>query len=203
LLDSVIFLDNKYKPEENMKKLQEKPEEKSTLESSTAPTSDLSTISLHIAARDGNVVLINLLLIAQGGFNQQDLKDSNGLAPLHHAAINGQVEAMKALLTAKADPNVDNGLGYTPLFCLAFCFGAKGKKEALQKQTAGVKLLLESKASVYARPADKLPTHYYFALQGNKTTTRLLLNSGARNIEDSHLKEFPLAARRVGKYSQS
>lgn len=75
---------------------------------------------LHIAATQGNVELIQLLLEYNAIINVQDF---DGDTPLHEAALAGQHKALITLLYAGADPEITNSPGgFTP-FHLACCKG--------------------------------------------------------------------------------
>ncbi|XP_072030097.1 protein phosphatase 1 regulatory subunit 27-like [Amphiura filiformis] len=52
-----------------------------------------------------------------------DLNMSNhsGLAPLHQAVLNSNLDSVKLLLTHGADPNIQDAYGYTPLHAAAVC----------------------------------------------------------------------------------
>ena len=65
---------------------------------------------LHLACKDGNVVLVNELMNQSVDINKQD---SDGVTALHIAKHN---EIVKMLIEAGANPNLqDHRSGYTPL----------------------------------------------------------------------------------------
>ena len=93
---------------------------------------------IHDAARIGNGKDIDGLLKAQP--NARDVRTSQGSTPLHLAATNADISALKALLAAGADPNVRDGEGATPLHMAAYTQNAKHAQ-----------LLLEAGADPYAK----------------------------------------------------
>ncbi|KAK4113209.1 hypothetical protein N656DRAFT_708131, partial [Canariomyces notabilis] len=68
---------------------------------------------LHYAAcrQDGASIIHDLL--RKGA--EINIRDVDGIAPLHNAAIHGSSEAMRSLIEAGADIDAVDGLGYTPL----------------------------------------------------------------------------------------
>jgi len=70
---------------------------------------NLGITALEVAARDGNVAMMKLLVKAGANVNLGDYK------PMHLAARGGYIEAMEYLLSCKADPNAMNEHGQTPL----------------------------------------------------------------------------------------
>ena len=44
-----------------------------------------------------------------------DVRDENGLTPLHHAALNGYAECAKVLMNAHVDEGATNAAGQTAL----------------------------------------------------------------------------------------
>lgn len=71
--------------------------------------------ALHWAAMEGHSNLLEFLLgrmpEGQVPLNQGDM---GGDAPLHLAAYNGHLPAIRLLVRAQADPHAANSLGYTP-----------------------------------------------------------------------------------------
>ncbi|KAF6025186.1 SHANK3 [Bugula neritina] len=60
----------------------------------------------------------NLILQLVSGGAHLDFRNDRSLTPVHTAAINGNAEAIKALLELGASPNYKDSMGLTPLFHL-------------------------------------------------------------------------------------
>ncbi len=93
---------------------------------------------IHDAARIGNGNEIDALLKAQP--SARDVRTAQGSTPLHLAATNADISALKALLAAGADPNARDGDGATPLHMAAYTQNAKHAQ-----------LLLEAGSDPYAK----------------------------------------------------
>ena len=65
---------------------------------------------IHKATRDGNVELVEHLLLEQGA--KVNNPDSDGLTPLHHAVKNGDLAMAKLLLQRHADPKMTTKKGW-------------------------------------------------------------------------------------------
>ncbi|KAL8812725.1 MAG: hypothetical protein Q9223_002255 [Gallowayella weberi] len=85
------------------------------LEAALLPSIDINALqadpaqgsaALHIAARNGNLAALRLLL-AHGA--QVDLRNAEWATPLHEAASNAQLDAIKILLKAGADITLEAG----------------------------------------------------------------------------------------------
>ena len=74
-------------------------------------------ISIHQAAKDGNIEAVKLDLADGMDVNT---KDDNGRTPLHYATEEGQKETAELFIAAGADVNAKNNLGGTPLHFAAF-----------------------------------------------------------------------------------
>jgi ankyrin repeat protein len=74
-------------------------------------------VSIHLAALQGNVAVIQGHIEAGSDLNE---KDAYGSTPLIIAATFGQTEVAKALIDAGADLNVTNNEGGTALHAAAF-----------------------------------------------------------------------------------
>ena len=84
-----------------------------------SPIAKAPDISIHDAARKGNIEAVKQHLDAGGDV---DAKDKSGQTPLHRAAANGQKETAELLIAKGADLNAkiesagfDPLKGYTPL----------------------------------------------------------------------------------------
>lgn len=93
---------------------------------------------IHDAARLGTGATVNALLKAQPG--ARDLRTDHGSTPLHLAATNPDLSAIKALLAAGADPNARDSEGLTPLHMAAYT-----------QKAGSARLLLEYGADPYAK----------------------------------------------------
>lgn len=88
---------------------------------------------IHDAARAGTGAQVEAILKADPAM--RDARTPLGATPLHLAAANADVSALKALLAAGADPNARDGEGHTPLHMAAF-----------RQRAAHARLLLEAGA---------------------------------------------------------
>lgn len=85
---------------------------------------------IHDAARIGSGKDVAALLKAQPA--ARDVRTPQGSTPLHLAATNPDVTALKALLAAGADPNARDGEGATPLHMAAYTQNAKNAQLLLE-----------------------------------------------------------------------
>ncbi len=81
-------------------------------------------ISLHQAAKNGQIAQVKDLLAAGADFNAAD---GQGKTPLYQAAQNGHKEIVKDLLAAGADANAADQYGRTALYWAAY----KGHKDII------------------------------------------------------------------------
>lgn len=93
---------------------------------------------IHDAARIGSGNDVGAILKAQPA--ARDVRTGQGSTPLHLAATNPDLSALKALLAAGADPNARDGEGATPLHMAAYTQNARHAQ-----------LLLEAGADPYAK----------------------------------------------------
>jgi ankyrin repeat protein len=71
-------------------------------------------LTLHIAARTGNVAVVRALLGVHVNANQLDIE---GISPLYYAAEHGQSEIVQLLVNAGAEIDFQDRAGNTPLLC--------------------------------------------------------------------------------------
>ena len=76
------------------------------------PTAKAPDISIHVAAREGNIEAVKQHLASGADVN---VKDKVGGTPLHLAAFNGHKEIVELLIANGADVNARNKYGWTPL----------------------------------------------------------------------------------------
>ena len=93
---------------------------------------------IHDAARIGGGNDVTAILKAQPA--ARDARTAQGSTPLHLAATNPDLSALKALLAAGADPNARDGDGATPLHMAAYTQNARHSQ-----------LLLEAGSDPYAK----------------------------------------------------
>ncbi|WP_153144581.1 ankyrin repeat domain-containing protein [Dechloromonas sp. H13] len=93
---------------------------------------------IHDAARVGNGQEVGAILKAQPA--ARDARTAQGSTPLHLAATNPDITALKVLIAAGADPNARDGEGATPLHMAAYTQNARHAQ-----------LLLEAGADPYAK----------------------------------------------------
>jgi uncharacterized protein len=120
---------------------------------------------LHIAASDGDVRLIELLV--RGGATI-DARDALGNTPLVLGAMNGHLDVVRSLVSAGADPN-SSGTGYTALHMAA----NDGHQEL-------VALLLRSGASVNPIEDDPWPPLRHAIVHGHENVADLLRTAEAQ-----------------------
>ncbi len=117
---------------------------------------------LHVAARNGNVRLLEILLKGKANPNA---RNRVGDSPLMLAAYNGKQPAIDFLLTAGAELN---HTGWTPLHYAVFA-----------EQAEMVAYLLQKGANVDARAPNEQTALMLAAKNGNLAIVKLLLNAKA------------------------
>ena len=154
---------------------------------------------LHVAARDGNVPLVRLLLTHRANAR---LTDRQGDSALHYAAYRGQTPVIRLLVNHGAEINGVNNKGFTPVFLSAWKgwtdatrllldVGAKVDGKRIAKSTpllAACKaghydiavLLLERDAWVEGTSTEDDVAPLHLAAQaGHRDLVELLLEHGA------------------------
>ena len=151
------------------------------------PTVKAPDISIHIAARDGNIEAVKQHLAAGTDVNAKGL---GGITPLSDAAYYGRKEIMKLLIASGADANAKDYGGETPLDWAIrgkhtetadFLVKHGGKTGAELKGDEPV-----SKAATPETPTAKVPDTIYRAAQaGNIEAVKQHLAAGADvNVKD-------------------
>lgn len=122
--------------------------------------------SLHIAVRNDNIEMVSFLL-EKGTFINAITADEDD-TPLHIAVNDNSKDMVKFLLENKADPNIENGVGETPLYIAS---GAINNIEI-------VKMLLLKGAKVNNTKNENSPL-YAAIVEENTVIAELLINRGA------------------------
>jgi ankyrin repeat protein len=118
---------------------------------------------LFRAIRDGNAAVIKAHLTKA----DLEMRDRRGATPLMHAAAFGNLETMKVLLEAGADPNARDAFDATALL-----WSARDPEKA--------RLLIEHGADVNARSTQgRTPMMVASLLRGGSSTVALMLAKGA------------------------
>ena len=141
--------------------------------------------SLHIAAQQGNVDVVELLL--REGINVAiNIKDNRGLTPLHWAIQNGHSEVVKILLQnmhLKEMKNIADHNGMTPLHMAVY------NSHNNESSVEIVKMLLQhlDPQSINLQDIDGLTALHWAVLNGNRKIITILSDNGANaDIEDNH-----------------
>ena len=125
------------------------------------------SMSIHDAARDGNIEVVKQHLAAGTDVNA---KDENSWTPLHSAAFKGHKEIAELLIAKSASVNAKNGFGLTPLHSAA----ASGRKEI-------VELLIAKGADVNAKDEDGETPLDATSVFNEKETADLLREHGGKS----------------------
>ncbi len=134
--------------------------------------------SLHRAARGGDSVLTNALIVRDFDVNA---KTKLGMTPLHLAAENGHLNITKMLISADANVNAGNNMNATPLFYAS----GNGHTEIAN-------FLINSGADINeAQKIDWRPIHHAVH-GGHLETTKLLISQGAQIDAQTDIGLTPL-----------
>ena len=139
--------------------------------------------ALQLAAREGHVDVMELLLEAGGSV---DLRDDTASTPLMTAAVHDRVAAVQLLLKAGADVNARAEAGKTPLLEVAWSLEfRRGPEHAKQKAAEAAdheevaRLLLEAGANVDDSDPNGMTSLMLAAYQGDTAVAHQLLLAGA------------------------
>ena len=128
------------------------------------PTAKASDISIHQAAKDGNIEAVKQHLDAGADVNT---KDEFGRTPLHGAAYKGHKETVELLIAKGADVNAKDKRGWTPLHWVV----SGGHKEIVE--------LLIAKGADVNEPHLRWTLLHSAAGKGHKEIAELLIANGA------------------------
>ena len=155
-------------------------------------------ISIHNAAKNGNIKAVKQHLAASADVNE---KDRFQRAPLHYAAAEGYKEIAELLIAKSADINVKNKTTGTPLH---YAVG-EGQKEIAE-------LLVAKGADVNAKGAGELTPLHFASMMRHKEIAEFLIEKGAdvnaktdfgtpldAAIEENHIEIADLLRKHGGK----
>ncbi|CAN5134497.1 hypothetical protein BH09DEP1_BH09DEP1_5070 [soil metagenome] len=129
------------------------------------------------AAGAGNIKGLNYHIVTQK--MSPNTFNSSGRSALSLAAGNGQLESVKYLLNARANPNIQDVSGLTPLhWAVLFLNRLKTEDDYLEV----IRMLLSNGARLDILDNDGLSILHGAARAGNLALITLLLNSGAANF---------------------
>ncbi|MDQ7824928.1 MAG: ankyrin repeat domain-containing protein [Candidatus Eremiobacteraeota bacterium] len=142
---------------------------------------------LHLAALEGNVVLLELLLKKGARINELDTGKTGNTA-LFLTARNGYLEATDFLLSMGADINIKGKVGMSALF------GA-----VASKKPEVIKLLVEKGADINAVTDQNVNVLELAAVYKDIPTAELLLSMGSdADVKNNAIKQLFLAAAEGG-----
>eukprot|EP01104_Vermistella_antarctica_P018357 TRINITY_DN6764_c0_g1_i1.p1 TRINITY_DN6764_c0_g1~~TRINITY_DN6764_c0_g1_i1.p1 ORF type:complete len:1266 (+),score=221.68 TRINITY_DN6764_c0_g1_i1:174-3971(+) len=158
---------------------------------------DLQT-PLHLAALDGRIDMIRLLLNFGASVNA---KDKNGWTPLHCSAANGHLSTSHRLLGAGADPSAQTDSGTTPLHYFVRVLVEDEKERSLYFQLLNVMLEHKNGCGINcANASGETPLHQA-CFRGREDAICWLLDNNADVNSQNCYQETPLhfAARTGNK----
>ena len=139
------------------------------------------------AARQNDLKLLHKLIDLGSDVDEED---SNGQTALHHAAEEGNTEAIVALLLAGADRTVQDQLRWTPLHGAAWKSQPGSVRCLLQLWTVDVEQENERRQSfVDMRSVNGSTALHYAAQRASRETVLELLRGGANVLQTLH--EYP------------
>ena len=139
---------------------------------------------LHIACEYERLETVQLLLHQSNADpNICDTIDNN--TPLHYAVKNANLKIMSCLIESNANPNIQNGEGFTPLLILCSRQDASSSSAGLVEM---VNMLLNANADPNVQTASELWAPLHYACRGFKGSLKIansLLKATANpNIQD-------------------
>lgn len=176
----------------------------------SSTTVDTTLLFNAIKNKDKDIEELKQLLDA--GANPDTPIDHRGWTPLHYAAFHGHAKAVELLLKAKANPNIQQQIGFLPLHYsvqsleivkLLLNAGADPKIPSFDGETPlhlaasqghakAVRLFLNAGAKVCEQDKDGHTALHDAALEGHAKVVALLLNAGANPNTPNVEGETPL-----------
>lgn len=171
--DTPLLLATKMRQREVVEELLEE-------KASSRKRNKLKETALHIAVRNADESIVQLIAAAEDVNLEAKAKDS--FTPLLLAAENGHLDIFKHLLSRGAEKNVVDADGLTPLH-----LAAKNGHVAL------VKMLLQYSADIESENFWKQTPVMIACQAGNVETVRCLVNHGARPDHGDYYGKTPLS----------
>jgi ankyrin repeat protein len=148
-------------------------------DSATQTEKSVGPTALHVAARNGHVAVVQLLLDNGACV---DAKDAYGLMPIHWAARRGREAVVRLLLGRGIDVNVRDANGGTPMHR-----AAEGGHIKI------VRLLSVRGANVNMEDTSNSAPIHYAAKGGHGTLLKLLLEYGADSEDENQCGQTPVS----------
>ncbi|KAF8475577.1 26S proteasome non-ATPase regulatory subunit 10 [Kalaharituber pfeilii] len=146
--------------------------------------SEENKYAIHEACREGKLLTVESLLTANPKL--ANLADLDERYPIHWSCSFNHKSIVDLLMGQKGfDPDIQDGMGWTPLMCAASIRDDEGEEV--------VKALLNMGADVNAKNYNGQTALHFTASKSNLSIARLLISHGATSrVKDKIMQQLPL-----------